>query len=59
MKTQIETKPDDEAKLLALKSVLSEIDVNLARMNTEVDNVKDFIKIMEDNFYEFGEDLMQ
>lgn len=58
MKNQIETKPENEAKLLALKSVLSEIDVNLARMNTEVENVRDFIKIMEDNFFEFGEDLM-
>lgn len=51
MQESVEKKPDDEEKLLELKSILSEIEVNLSRINTEVEILRDFLNILEENFY--------
>ena len=42
---------------MTLKSILSEIEVNLSRINTEVENVRTFINILEENFYDFPDEL--
>ena len=43
MKNKILTVPEDEEGLVELKNEIAENNVNLAKMNTEVESVYDFM----------------
>ena len=51
----ISSQPVDENALVELRNTIAEIDVNLAKMATEVDQIYSFMLILEDYCYVFDE----
>lgn len=56
---QIEELPRDEEKLVELKTIIQENDVNLSKMGKEVQNIYEFLLIMEDFCFNFSQDEIE
>ena len=49
--------PKDETELVTLKNYIQEHEVNLSRLDKQVNQVYQFLLILEENSFEFGVNL--
>jgi len=58
MHKRINSHPDDEDELIALKTFIENITEELKRLDGEIANIYYFINLLSENYFEYPEDSM-